>query len=75
MSRATSVLRVIVILALTLGIFPVVLQVYSYFTGEELPTIWKIVSPIIIFLVAWVLVGLAVWSIKRTARKGYSRSL
>lgn len=75
MGKATTIIRVILILALTLGIFPVVLQFYTYFTGEELPIIWKVLSPIIIFFVAWVTVTIAVYSIKRGARREFSRSI
>lgn len=70
MGKAQTVITVIVVGALTLGLLPLILTFYTSITGQELPLVWRmLIVPIAIFTIAWILVAVAVFSIKRSVRK------
>lgn len=68
MGKASTVLRIILIGAFTLGVLPIVTAVYVYITGQELPAIWNLLTPILVFVISWLIVSVCVWSIKMQAK-------
>lgn len=68
MGKASTVLRIILIGAFTLGVLPIVTTAYVYISGQELPAIWNLLTPILVFVVSWLIVSVCVWSIKMQAK-------
>ena len=73
MGKAKTVLQLVVSLAIAIGIIPFITFFYLFFTGQELPFEFKVLTSAFAFAVSWVIISALVFSIRRTERKKLSR--